>query len=174
VILFVPLTRDEAEEKHRTRQDYALATRRPDGNLFVVRHATGWSPHDPEQPRNPAYLPRRSYHVEVHGPRVRLSHAAVYEDDERDLLHMQSTHVYDEVRDREIWYTHNNVTERTIAIYDTRGAQRAYNTRPMTDSELALCKFADPGFGNFDELWRRVEEYLQRTGFGTLDQIAST
>ena len=72
------------------------------------------------------------------------------------------------------WYTHNNVTERTIAIYDTRGAQRAYNTRPMTDSELALCKFADPGFGNFDELWRRVEEYLQRTGFGTLDQIART
>ena len=27
VILFVPLTRDEAEEKHRTRQDYALARR---------------------------------------------------------------------------------------------------------------------------------------------------
>jgi hypothetical protein len=175
VILFVPLTRDEAEEKHRTRQDYALATRRRDGNLFVVRHSTGWSPHDPEQPRNPAYYPNRSYHVEVHGPRKRLSHAAVYEDfPERDMLRMQSTHVYDEVRDREMWYTHNNVRERTIAIYDKRGAQRAYNERPMTDSELALCKFADPGFGNFDELWRRVEEYLQSTGFGTLDQIART
>ena len=111
----------------------------------------------------------------MYGPRERLSHAAVDEDfDERDTLHMQSTHVYDEVRDREIWYTHNDVTERTIAISDKRGAQRAYNERPMTDSELALCKFADPGFGNFDELWRRVEEYLQSTGFGTLDQIAGT
>jgi hypothetical protein len=49
-----------------------------------------------------------------------------------------------------------------------------YNQRPMTESELALCKFADPGFGNFDELWRRVEVYLQSTGFGTLDQIAGT
>jgi hypothetical protein len=175
LILFVPLTRDEAEEKHRTRQDYALVTRRPDGNLFVVRHATGWSPHDPEQPRNPASYPRRSYHVEVHGPRERLSQAAVYEDfDERDTLHMQSTEVYDEVRDYNIWYTHNNVTERTIAIRDSRGAQRAYNERPMTDSELALCKFADPGFGNFDELWRHVELYLRSTGFGTLDQIAGT
>jgi hypothetical protein len=44
----------------------------------------------------------------------------------------------------------------------------------MTDSEFALCRFADPGFGNFDELWRHVEEYLQSTGFGTLDQIAAT
>ena len=44
----------------------------------------------------------------------------------------------------------------------------------MTDSDLALCTFADPDFGNFDELWRRVEEYLQRTGFGTLDQNART
>jgi hypothetical protein len=175
VILFVPLTRDEAEEKHRTRQDYALAMRRPDGNLLVVRHVTRWSPDDPEQPRNPAYFPRRSYHVEVHGQRERLSHAAVYEDfDERDTLQMQSTEVYDEVRDYDIWYTHNNVTERTIAIHDSRGAQCAYNQRPMTESELALCKFADPGFGNFDELWRRVEVYLQSTGFGTLDQIAGT
>jgi hypothetical protein len=113
----------------------------------------------------------------VHGPRERLSHAAVYEDfDERDTLRMQSTHVYDEVRDHEIWYTHNNVTERTIAIYDSRGTQRAYNERSMTDSEFALCKFADPGFGNFDELWRHVEAYLQSTGFGfgTLGQSAGT
>src|SRR5262245_28979207 len=42
------LTREEAEEKHRTRQHYALATRLPDGHLLVVRHYTGWSPHDPE------------------------------------------------------------------------------------------------------------------------------
>jgi hypothetical protein len=175
LVLVVALTREEAEERHRTRQDYVLATRRPDGNLLVVRHVTGWSPDDPEQPRNPAHYPRRSYHVEVHRPRKRLSHAAVYEDfDERDTLKMQSTHVYDEVRDREIWYTHNNVTERTIAIHDSRGARPAYNERPMTDSEFALCRFADPGFGNFDELWRHVEEYLQSTGFGTLDQIAAT
>jgi len=50
VILFVPLTSDEAEEKHRTRQGYALATRRPDGNLLVVRYLTGWSPDDPSSP----------------------------------------------------------------------------------------------------------------------------
>ena len=173
LILFVPLTRDEAEEKHRTRQDYALVTRRPDGKLLVVRHATGWSPHDPEQPRNPAHLPRRSYHVEVHGPRQRLFHAAIYEDiDERGMLHMQSTQVYDEVRQYDIWYTYNDFKTRTMTVRDKRDDSDAYAERPMTDSDVALCAFAEPDFSNFSELWRRVETYLQRTGFGTLGQNA--
>jgi hypothetical protein len=51
VVMVVALTREEAEEKHRTRQHYALAARLPDGNLIVVRHHTGWSPHNPRQPR---------------------------------------------------------------------------------------------------------------------------
>ena len=57
LVLVVALTREEAEERHRTRQDYVLAMRRPDESLLVVRHLTGWSPHDPEQPRNPASVP---------------------------------------------------------------------------------------------------------------------
>jgi hypothetical protein len=85
---------------------------------------------------------------------------------------MQSAQVYDEVRGYDSWYTHNKITERTIAFHDSRGAQHAYNERPMTDSELALCKFADPGFGNFNESRRRVEVYLQSAGFGALRQNA--
>jgi hypothetical protein len=53
---------------------------------------------------------------------------------------MQSTQVYDEVRGYDIWYTHNKITERTIAFHDSRGAQCAYNERPMTDSELAFAR----------------------------------
>ena len=44
----------------------------------------------------------------------------------------------------------------------------------MTDSEFALCKFADPGFGNFDELWRRVEEYLQSTALARWAKVRGT
>jgi hypothetical protein len=173
LILFVPLTRDEAEEKHRTRQDYAVVTRRPDGKLLVVRHATGWSPHDPEQPRNPAHLPRRSYHVEVHGPRQRLFHAGLHEDiDERGMLHMLNTQVYDEVRQYDIWDTYNDFKTRTMTVSDKRDDSDAYTERPMTDSDVALCAFAEPDFSDFSELWRRVETYLQRTGFGTLGQNA--
>ena len=56
LVLVVALTREEAEERHRTRQDYVLAMRRPDESLLVVRHHTGWSPHDPAA-GNPNYIP---------------------------------------------------------------------------------------------------------------------
>ena len=83
LILAIALTRAEAAERHRTRQDYVLAMRRPDESLLVVRHLTGWSPHDPEQPRNPAYVPRRRYHVEVRGSEGRFLHASIDEESGR-------------------------------------------------------------------------------------------
>jgi hypothetical protein len=39
----------------------------------------------------------------------------------------------------------------------------------MTDADLSLCAFAEPHFGDLDELWQRAYEYLQREGFGNLD-----
>ena len=44
----------------------------------------------------------------------------------------------------------------------------------MTDADLSLCAFAEPDFGDLDELWQRAYEYLQREGFGILgDDVAS-
>ena len=43
VTLLVPLTREAADEKHRSYQDYVLATRLEEGILFILRHDTGWS-----------------------------------------------------------------------------------------------------------------------------------
>jgi hypothetical protein len=150
LILFVPLTRDESEEKHRTRQDYVLATRRRDGNLLVVRHVTGWSPHDPEQPRNPAHLPRRSYHVEVHGPRQRLFHAAIEEDlGKHGILWMWSTEVYDVVRQCNVWYAYNDFKTRTMTVRDKKDDPHAYAPRPMTESDVPPCEFIEPDFGDF-------------------------
>jgi hypothetical protein len=38
----------------------------------------------------------------------------------------------------------------------------------MTDAELELCEFADPAFGDFNELWRRVDTFLQMKGVDPL------
>ena len=38
----------------------------------------------------------------------------------------------------------------------------------MTDAEFELCEFADPEFGDFNELWRRVEIFLQMKGVDPL------
>ena len=91
LVLAVALTREEAEERHRTRQDYVLAVRRHDESLLVVRHLTGWSSHDSERMRN-SY---RRFHVELHGPEELFLYASIDEEIERPrVLRMWSIEVY--------------------------------------------------------------------------------
>ena len=169
--LVVALTREEAEERHRTRQDYVLAMRRPDESLLVVRHHTGWSPHDPERSR----YSYRHFHVELHGSEGRFLHASIHEEIHRPrVLEMWSIDVHRKFGHRKIWNVHNDTRARTITIHDYRTASDGYTERPMTDAEFDLCEFAEPEFDDFNELWRRVETFLEREGVDALrDEAAS-
>ena len=175
LVLAVALTREEAEERHRTRQDYVLAMRRPDESLLVVRHLTGWSPHDPEQPRNPAYVPRRSYHVEVHGSEGCFLHASIDEEIERPrVLRMWWIEVYRMFGHGNIWQAYNDTRARTITIHDHREVSDGYTKEPMSGVEFELCEFAEPEFDDFNELWRRVETFLQMKGVDPLRDGAAS
>ena len=70
VVMLVALTREEAEERHRTRQDYSLATRLPAGQLLVLHHYTGRSPHDPDPRRYSDYLRSGIFICRCMGPWV--------------------------------------------------------------------------------------------------------
>jgi hypothetical protein len=165
LVLVVALTRTEAEERHRSRQDYVLAMRRADESLLLVRHRTGWSPHDPERMRN-SY---RRFLMELHGSAGRLLQVSIDEEIERPrVLRMWSMNVY-RMRDHcSIWQAHNDVGARTVTIHDHRKVSRGYTARPMTDAEFELCEFAEPAFDDFNELWRRVETFLQTEGVDPL------
>jgi hypothetical protein len=168
-VMFLPLTREETEEKHRTRQDYALATRLPDENLLVLYHNFGWNPHDPDGPEKPRYLPLRHFRLEIHGKRGRLLYGLFDEGfDKRGVLKMWSVDVFDPVTRDTYWHAHNDLKGRTVTVWDHRDSPTGYAKRPMTDSDLALCEFADPPFGDFNSLWQRIEIYLRNEGFGTL------
>jgi hypothetical protein len=163
--LVIALTREEAEERHRTRQDYVLAMRRPDESLLVVRHLTGWSPHDPERMRN-SY---RRFLVELHGPEGLSLDASIHEEIERPrVLRMWSIEVYRMFDDRNIWNVHNDTGARELTVRDHRHGLDGYVKRPMTDAEFELCEFAEPEFDDFNELWRRVETFLQMEGVDPL------
>jgi hypothetical protein len=169
LVLFVALTRAEAEERHRTRQDYVLATRRSDESLLVVRHHTGWSPHDPERSR----YSYRNFHVELHGSEGRFLHASIDEEVQRPrVLRMWSINIYHRFGYRNVWQTHNDTRARTITIHDNR--KDSYTKRPMTDAEFDLCEFAEPEFEDFNELWRRVETFLQMEGVEPLRDDAAS
>jgi hypothetical protein len=168
VVMVVALTREEAEEKHRTRQDYALAARLPDGNLLVLAQPFGWSPHDPEQGK-PRHLPRREFRLEIYGERGRLLHVSIDEDsDRRGVLQIWSLDAYEPVHQRGFWSAHNDFKRRTVTVRDHRDSPTGHAERRMTDSDVSLCEFADPSFGEFNDLWHRVQTYLQNEGFGTL------
>jgi hypothetical protein len=169
VMMLVALTREEAEELHRTRQDYALATRLSDGHLLVLRHHTHWSPHDPDQPTNPNFVPNRTFYLELYGERGRVLQANFRERiDEPGVLRMFSIDVYEPVSQRDIWLAHNHINKRIKGIHDNRENPLGYEERPMTDSDVALCEFAEPRFDEFDALWQRLQTYLQNEGFGTV------
>jgi hypothetical protein len=175
VTMFRPLTREEAEEKHRTRQHYALAVRLPDGHLLAIRHSTGWSPHSPDQPKNPNYVPSRTFLLEIFGPRGRLLYVEFNDKlGQRGVMEMRSARVCDPIDQYDLWYAFNDYRERTKNIYDHRDSPYQRERRPMTDSDLSLCEFAEPRFVDADDLWRRVETYLQNEGFGTLRNDAKS
>jgi hypothetical protein len=174
-VLFAALTRDEAEERHRTRQNYALSRRLPDENLLLVHHRTRWSPHDPEQPRNPHYIPSRRFLLEVYGARGRLLQVGFSEPVGRyDFLEMRSLTIFRPVDQGTIWYAYNEVDERVKSIYDYRAPPYEREKRQMTEADLSLCAFAELDFGDFDGLWQRAYEYLQREGFGILGDDAAS
>jgi hypothetical protein len=171
LILAIALIRAKAAERHRTRQDYVLAVRHPDGSLLVVRHLTGWSPHDPERMRN-SY---RRFLVELHGPEGLSLYASIHEAIERPrVLRMWSIEVYRMFGHGIIWHTHNDTSVRTIAIHDNRGGANGYTKEPMSDTEFELCEFAEPGFDDFSELWRRIETFLQMEGVDPLRDGAAS
>ena len=70
-LLQIPLTEGEAKPLHR-REDYVLATRLNDGSFVVLQHGTGHSPHDPEQPTNPAYVPTVTIYVRIFAPSYQI------------------------------------------------------------------------------------------------------
>jgi hypothetical protein len=167
LVLLVPLTREAAEEKHRTYQDYVLATRLEEENLFVLHHHTGWSPHNPEQPTNPDYVPTREFRLEAYGSVGRMYARFTEDFDARDVLKLQTISVYDRSDGREIWYAFNDFIDREKSIRDYRSGGDKREPRPMTASDLSRLQLGAPRFGDIKGLVHHIREYLRNEGFGT-------
>ena len=177
VVMLVALTRDAAEERHRTRQNYSLATRLPAGQLLVLHHYTSWSPHDPDPRRRSDYLPGRDFHLQVYGSMGRL-YAHFSEDrEQRGVLQMASADVYPHHPPPDVhthpktwypkWYSRNNFKAGWKAIYDRRIDPTGHTSPLLTASDLSLCRFAEPHFDEFGEFWQRIFTYLENEGFGS-------
>ena len=163
-ILWMPLTEQEAKERHQGYQEYVLAARLPDGMLVCLKHRTAWSPHDPVQPLNPAYVPTRDFHLHIHGSNFRIT-ASIDEDrEEKGSVDLYSVSVYEGNATSDKWHAFNYFREQTVSIHDSRAGVPLFNKRAMTPSDISLCRFTLPMFGDFWTYFMRVRDYLKREG----------
>ena len=174
VVLEVPLTSREAEDRHRNALDYTLVTRLPDGVLLLMSRITRWDPQDPYFSRfvpPPDWTPSVSLYLLVQSPSLHL--LAVFFDERHsgkcpnDLLHLIYIDAYEPAPRRSVWHCSLYNGERTI--HDDRSGERIYTKAPLTDADYTLTKCPMPPFAEFKEPLRRVHAVLQAFGFGEME-----
>jgi hypothetical protein len=161
--MWMPLSADEAKARHETYQKYVLSTRLANGMLVCLRHETGFSPYNPERPSNPAYGPRRDFYLDIYCSIGRIN-ARVSEDlDERDILSLFGLDLY-QPDDTDYKWSALVGRDLTVRTRDSRSGKTLIRERPITPSELAICCFPLPAFGDIMILLERVFAFLKCLG----------
>jgi hypothetical protein len=171
-VLLVPLTREVAEHRHRTGQNYVFATRLDNDDLVVLRHLTHWSPHDPVQPKNPDYVPHRTIYIshETLGRRVHAEFDDYFVD--RGLVKFGGMALYEGSRDGPLWRLTNSFppTRDTPQkkIEDRRSGEDVVTRSTLTEPEIDASQIPLPAFGDLDPLLRYIHQCLRNEGLGPL------
>jgi hypothetical protein len=150
--LLHPITREQAEARHRNFEDYVLATRLAGGQVLILgRRASSMRKH----------LVR--YILWVYDSRGQRMIADFGEnDDDPGTLEMSSVDIKGDAH----WHSHLNFRTNEIAIHDCRSGETHYECRKMTDVQRAAYTFPLPIFGEFDILWKHISMHLDAEGFG--------
>ena len=117
IVLLATLARTEAAEKHRNREHYVAATQLSRGQLVVLIHNSHWSPHDPHQPQNPAYIPPRQLYLWLYGSSALVLATFWAHVDEPDLLEFWTISVRKHDNSRTVWLAYNTLRENQRMIH---------------------------------------------------------
>ena len=161
MILFVPLTRVMRRRKSiapaRTMRSPCAARRRTCSWFVTLLGGVRTTPSSPETRLCPAQgLSRRSAR-----PAGALSYASVDEERTAETCCNVVMHVYDVGLTMARSGRHTTTPGANDHNSDTAGPACLHGAADDR-CRARLCKFADPRSEDFDELWRRVETYLQR------------
>jgi hypothetical protein len=165
-----PLTRAEAEERHRHGENYVLAARLPDGRLLRVLQR-GTDRRDPgradrqDSPSPEDYA--GGFYLWLEGAHFSAS-AHVYKYHEVEgMLEVSSMEVDDEIAQRTVWGWRFNDYDAEVTIRDHRGGEPEQR-KNVTDTEMEQFRFPRPAFGDFDAIVRLVLGLLRSQGYGEL------
>lgn len=165
-ILLVPLTRENAQEMHRTYQEYVLATRLTNGGLLVLRRLTGWSPYNPAQAQNVNYVPTVKIYLELHKSSQFVETWFAESRDQRDFMELLTVEVRSNDTKGSAWRCSFLPSgENSKSVHDDRGEKGVHVKTEQTAEERDLIFFPMPQFGDFTELLRRTNVILRTGGY---------
>jgi hypothetical protein len=161
VLLQVPLTREQAEQRHRGLETYSLAVRLPDGFLLLIKRH-GWDRNDPEFPtHHPDYRPAPRFTIGFYGPSRDFQVSAHENEEDPGLIELWQIRA-----PKWLYYGILNKDERTI--HDWRSGEKIYSSVPLTAAERDLIRCPMPGFGEYTALVARIRSLLEHAGYGEL------
>jgi hypothetical protein len=166
LILSAALTREEAEERHREREDYVLTVRLPDGLLLMIMYSWHW---DRNLPKGSHYLSgpthSTSYLLELHGASFL---AMVHASDWRHpgVVELSSIWIHERFTFWTAWNVNINTTEDRKSIHDSRSGETIYKRSTLEPAERELAMCAIPAFGEYAEFEVRIRALLQQFGYG--------
>jgi len=167
-VLLVPLTREEAEERHREYEPYLLAARTPDGLLALLRR-DGRDRQDPWRIKVPGPYARDSIIFELHGP-DHAAQALLFQDHEIEgFFCLRFATVYKRRTRNSIWQGNADPDDSEMSVHDSRErGNMIYTKRELTEAERAIISFPIPAFSEFEELSTRMLALLRSAGYGEL------
>jgi hypothetical protein len=165
-ILWGPLTREQAEARHANREDFVLSSRMPEGVLLVLRHTTFWSPHDPDQPKNPDYVPPRHFYLDLYGTMGRMTACFDERYAEPGILKLTYAFLVPSSSTSRTWQAYNDFSEQIKDIRASNHGLKTDKSESMTKDDVRLLRFDMPPLHDFEDFFGRVSSYLQNEGFG--------
>jgi hypothetical protein len=165
--LIVPLTREHAEERHRSREGYALAARLADGLLVLLK----WDgtdrnhPHRLERPDQPPYVSWLFLHIL--SPRFAVHVHVLLGNDFDGIKALKSVGIRNRSSGKSAWdwtlYLDEREKEGNEVIHKCK---KVVDKRRVTGAEIEQLMFKLPSFGEFDDLVHMVLNVLRSKGYG--------
>jgi hypothetical protein len=163
--LLVALTREEAEERHREWERYALAARLPDGLLVLMYRLTFWDRLHP-QDRDRVEREEPSVHIVLDGGSHIAGGTIEPDKDDPGLARFEDFSAYPRSGKSLEWRL--DFKNGTKAIRDDRGGDTVLDERPLAAAERDLATVPKPAFGEYEPFAEHLRALLRMAGYGEI------
>jgi len=163
-MLVVPLTRDEAEARHRTRESHVLTACLPDGALLTIR-SIGWDRNEP--PDLGTRTPNMAVMLRIHLDRARHAASAFAWDQGNGVMELSSLDAYGKNAGPR-WHCNISLSDNEKIIWDERTGESVGRRTPLTPTERELAVCPIPAFGEYATVVDRLRTLVQVLRYGDL------